>query len=163
MSTRRRIATVAIAVAIAAAGSGTAFAYFTSTGSGTGIASVGSSTTWGVSVSDDTTHTLLPGGSEELPITITNNGTGDQAFTTVAATVVADGSGDVEAGGTPVIGCLATWFTVTVADNMAPPAGTALTPDQAAAGTVILTMTDAPTDQDACQGITGPDVTVSVS
>jgi hypothetical protein len=162
-TTRRRIAIVVGASAVVLGGGGAAFAYFTSTGSGTGSASVGSATQWGVSTPSDTSHGLLPNsGSEILTFTVTNHGSGAQAFNTVTAIIAADGSGNVKAGGTAVPGCLAAWFTA-VAGTPSPALGTSIAANGTATVPVTVTMKDSGTNQDVCQGINGPDVTLTVN
>ena len=61
------------------------------------------------------TGKVVPGsGSSTAPYTITNQGKGNQAFTTVTATVATDGTGnvlDASNNNAPVAGCLAAWFS----------------------------------------------------
>jgi hypothetical protein len=163
-ATRWRIAIVGmVGGALVLAGGGAAYAYFTASGSGTGSASVGSATAWQVTTTNDTSGDLLPGsGSEVLTFTITNEGSGAQAFNSVTATIVNDGSGNVEAGGTPVLGCSASWFTATVG-TPSPAYGTSIDATGTATVPVTVTMTDSGTDQDKCQGIDGPDVQLTVN
>ena len=161
---KRRIAVVGAIVAFIAVSASAAFAYFTSTGSGTGSASVGTASGgWAVTVKSDTTGTLLPGsGNEKIGYTITNSGKGAQAFSTVAATVNADSSGNVVDATTknPVVGCLASYFTAD-AGVTTPAAGTSIAKNGTATGTVTVTMTDSGTNQDACEGVS-PEITVTV-
>lgn len=162
-TTRRRIAVVGVVTAAVLAGGGVAFAYFTSTGSGTGSASVGSASTWSVSAPVDSTHGLLPGsGSEVLTFTITNNGSGAQAFNSVTATVVDDGSGNVKAQGTAVPGCKTAWFTA-LPGGYSPALGTSIAHNGTATVQVTVQMSDSGTNQDPCQGIKGPDVNLAVN
>jgi len=159
-TTRRRIAIVS-AVVVALAGGGAALAYFTSSGSGTGSASVGTATNWTVSQPIDTSHGLLPGsGSEVLTFTVTNPGSGAQAFNSVTATVVSD-AGAVDAQGTAVPGCQPGWFTAQPTSD--PSLHASIPGGGTATVQVTVTMTDSGTNQDACQGINGPDVTLTVN
>ena len=160
-SKKRIIAAAATAALVVGVGGG-AFAYFTSQGDGGGSASVGSATPWGVSVTSDATNTILPGsGSETLTYTITNNSAGAQALTAVTATVKDDGTANhnVLDHGAPVVGCLASWFHAS-AGASTPAAGASIAHLGTATGSVTVTMDDAAASQDACQGITGPDVNV---
>jgi hypothetical protein len=159
---KRRIAVLGTVLAFVVVSAGAAFAYFTSTGSGTGSASVGQAGNWTVTVSSDTSGKLLPGsGTEKIGYTITNPNKGSQAFSTVTATVNADGSGNVlGANGTPVAGCLASWFTAD-AGTTTPPAGTSIPKNGSATGTVTVTMLDEPVNQDACENVS-PQITVTV-
>lgn len=142
---------------------GTALAYFTASGSGTGSASVGSPMDWGVAVTSDSTNSIYPGqGSETLDYTVTNNGSGNQAFSAATASVDHDSSGNVYDHGNAVTGCLYTWFTA-LASAPTPGFGTSIDPAGTATGTITVTMQDEATSQNACEGITGPDVTLSVS
>ena len=162
-TTRRRIAIAAVATTFALAGGGAAFAFFTTTGSGTGSATVGSATTWGVSLSDPTGGPLLPGsGTETFTYTVTNNSpSSNQALKTLTTTIPSS-AGDILVSGVAVPGCLATWFTATVATGPTPTFGTAMVPGDTATGTVTVTMSDPDVNQDACQGQT-PDVQVDVT
>jgi hypothetical protein len=152
-------------VAVIVVSASAAFAYFTSTGSGTGSASVGSAGNWTVTVKGDATGKLLPGsGSENVGYTITNPNNGAQSFTTVTATVTADpATGDVlntNNNNTPVANCLAAWFSAD-AGTTTPGAGTSIAHNGTATGTVTVTMTDEPTNQDACENV-DPQITVTV-
>lgn len=161
--TKKR-ALMAGAVATLAMG-GLAFAFFTSTGSGTGSASVGSSTGYTVTVSSDASGTLYPGfGTETLTYDIQNTNPGHQAVQTITSAIADDGAGNIVTGATntPVPGCLASWFhTVRHLGS-----GVVLPHDLAhnahSTGTVDVTMDDANTPQDLCQG-KSPNVTVSAT
>jgi hypothetical protein len=160
---KRRIAVVGTMVAIIVVSASAAFAYFTSTGSGTGSASVGSAGNWTVTVKSDATGKLLPGsGTENVGYTITNPNKGAQSFTTVTATVNADNNGDVTdtTTGASAAGCKAAWFTAD-AGVTSPPAGTSIPKNGTATGSVTVTMTDEPTNQDACENV-DPQITVTV-
>jgi hypothetical protein len=154
---RKRVIVPLIALAALGA-AGAAIAYFTTTGSGTGQASVGSDTPWSVTFGA-TTGTMFPGaGTSTVHYTITNNGGGHQYVTTTNASVVDDGSGNIEDNGLSVPGCLSSWFTVT---NV-PPSGVDLPPGAQATGSADVTMSDANTSQNACEGH-HPDVRINVS
>jgi hypothetical protein len=161
---------VGAAIALLIATAGGAYAYFTGgSNSATGSGTVGASTTWGISTGTPTWSgsltALYPGASgdtEYVPFTVTNNGKGHQAVTSITATVVADSSGNAEtAAGASITGCLASWFTASVDSSDA-----SLPADLAPAGTytgkVDLTMQDTATNQNACQSAS-PAVTITAS
>jgi hypothetical protein len=153
---RKRIA-VAVSVVAVLAVAGAAVAYFTTTGSGTGSAKVGTSTAWSVTFGT-TTGTMYPGvGTSNVPYTITNPGAGHQYLAGTTALVV-DSGGNVTQSGNVVPGCLSTWFTPT---NHSP-AAVDLGPGGTATGSVDVVMSDDPSIQDACKGVT-PDIKVSAS
>lgn len=85
IKSKRGIALLATLVVAAAAAVG-AYAYFTSTGSGTGTASVGTDTAF--SLSGATTGTLYPGTHENVAITVTNSGGGNQQLGTITLTAI---------------------------------------------------------------------------
>ena len=157
---KRRAASLALLLLLLLVG-GVAVAYFTSGGSGSGHASVGSATNFTVNVSTDDSGVLFPGaGSETLTYTVHNGGTGHQSLSTTSA-AVASLNNDITQGGIEVPGCLKAWFS---AANTAP---TPLPQDLAGGadssqGTVVVTMSNAATIQDACQGHK-PDITVTAS
>ena len=125
---------------------------------GTGQAQVGTSTPWSVTFGAST-GTMYPGsGTSTVNYTVTNNGSGNQHLNTTTASVVADGSGNVKSSGTPVSGCLATWFSV----SNSPPAGTTLSPSASTTGSAAVTMAESGTNQDACKTVT-PDILISAS
>ncbi|MHB8329735.1 MAG: hypothetical protein ACYDD6_08955 [Acidimicrobiales bacterium] len=164
-STKRRIAAAVLSIGLVAGVATSAYAYFTSSGSGTGSASVGSASTWKVTVTSNAAHALYPGsGSNSLTYTVTNQSTGLQELNSVTASVANDGSGNVTQGGAAVVGCLASWFTATNngSTNGVTPGGPSgeLASGASDVGTVTVTMLDAAVSQNACQGITGPDVKV---
>jgi hypothetical protein len=163
-ATRRRIAVVGITAVMVLASGGAAYAYFTATGSGTGAASVGSASSWEVTATSDTTGDLLPGsGSEILTFTITNEGSGDQAFNSVSATIISDNNGNVKAGGSPVSGCMASWFAAELGTPVGYGYGESIPSGDSATVPVTVTMSDSGTNQDKCQGIDGPDVKLTVN
>lgn len=143
-----------VALALAAG----AFAYFTSTGSGTSQASVGKASNWSVTFGS-VSGTVYPGyGTTTIPYTVTNPSSGHQYLSGTTATVASDASNDITSGGADVPGCLAAWFT---AANTSPAAAD-LAGGGSESGSVAVTMTDASTSQNACQGAT-PDIQVSAS
>ncbi|HEY2562950.1 MAG TPA: hypothetical protein VGI44_04520 [Acidimicrobiales bacterium] len=142
---------------------GAAFAFFTSTGSGSGSATTGSAGSWGV-VASASTGTMYPGqGTASVPFTITNNGSGNQALNSETPTVASSGGNVETTAGNPataVAGCLATWY-VPVNGTPSPANLTSIAPAATVSDTVTVTMTDAPTSQNSCQGII-PAITLSV-
>jgi len=158
----RRVAVVGSVAVITLAGAGAAFAFFTSSGTGTGSASVGSASNWTVSSPTNVSNNLLPGsGSEDLSFTVTNPGNGAQAFNSVTAKIVDDGSGNIVTSGGNVVGCLSSWFTAT-AGTPTPGYGTSIGHNGTATVPVTVTMQDSGTVQDACQG-TAPEVQLTVN
>jgi hypothetical protein len=151
---RKKVAAVVAVAGLVGAGTA-AFAFFSANGSGSGNASVGSSTPWTVSVSNDTSNALLPGsGSETLNYTVTNGNAGNQAINTLSAVVGNSGTGGA---------CLGSWFTATV-NAPTPVIGTSIAPGNSATGTITVTMQNTPgTAQDACQGLTSVPVTLNVT
>jgi hypothetical protein len=160
----KKVVAIGLAAGLTLGAAGAAFAYFTSTGDGTGSASVGTSTGWNVAVTSDSTNTLLPGsGSETLTYTVTNESNGAQALNAVTPSFKTDSSGDVLANGTPVVGCLASWFTVTNNNDESPALLTSIASGHTTTGTVTVTMQDSLTNQDVCKNIAGPDVNIHAS
>lgn len=153
---------VALAIlALLAIAAGGAYAYFTGANNSTDQAgaTVGSATPFTIAFTGSS-GTMYPGvGSTTIDYTITNGGTGNEAFSSVTSTVVAEGNGDVEENGVNVPGCLASWFTVD--DSGAPTPGT-IDPTDDVTGNTVISMTDSGSDQDPCQGVT-PDINVAVS
>jgi hypothetical protein len=150
---KRKLAALGVVAVLAIAGA--AIAYFTASGSGTGNATVGSSTAWTVTPGS-ASGTMYPGsGTSSFSYTVANPGSGPQHLSSTSATVADDGSGNIKEHGSPVSGCLASWFTA--ADHSPAPANVAA--GSSVNGSVDVTMTDTGGDQNACQGHT-PDITV---
>jgi hypothetical protein len=158
---RRRRLLALLALVLALSITGGAVAYFTGqAGSATTQASVGGNGAWTVTFTG-TSGTMYPGaGSSTLNYQIKNGGSGYQQLQTVAAAVVADGSGNVEQSGVSKAGCLASWFTAT--DN--PPSGMPvdMAPAATTTGSVTVTMSDSGTNQNPCQNVS-PDIKVTAS
>jgi hypothetical protein len=165
---KTRFAVLGAVGALALAGG--AYAYFTGgSNSATGSGSVGASTQWGIAQGtaswSGSLTALYPGAtndSEYLPFTVTNNGHGHQAVTSITASLLAETNGDAEtAAGADIPGCLASWFTVTV-DPGNPSLPANLAPAGTYAGKVDLTMQDSGTNQNSCQNA-APAVTITAS
>lgn len=159
--TKKRALAAGAAVAILG-GSMAAYAYFTG-GSATDTkpANVGGTTTWSVALGTFSGGPMYPGsGTETASYTITNTGNGNQALTAVTA-VVPNSGGDVTVGGTPVAGCLATWFTAT-AGAPTPGLNTAIAKTATATGSVTVVLNESNSLQNACKSVT-PDVTINVA
>lgn len=159
--TKKRVIGALTVVVVLAVASG-AFAYFTSSGSGTGNATVGSASTYTVTVGAPTGGNLYPGsGTDTVSIDVHNNNSGHQQVSAVAASLTANSNGDVlnTSSGQTATGCKAAWFTVT-------PSQTGLPADVAGNGdyttSATITMQDVNTNQNACQGVS-PQLTVSAS
>jgi hypothetical protein len=166
---RKRFAVLG-AIAAAAAFAGGAYAYFSGgSNSATGSGSVGASTQWGIALGSATFSgsftALYPGATnntEYLPFTVTNNGKGHQAVTSITATLPAETNGDAEtAAGADIPGCLASWFTVT-ADPSNPALPSDLAPAGTYAGKVDLVMQDVSASQNPCENA-APAVTITAS
>lgn len=165
---KKRVAVGGAIVALVAAGA--AYAYFTGGSSSvTGSGSVGASTTWGITQGtpswSGSLTALYPGASsdtEYLPFTVTNNGHGHQAVTSITVSLPAETNGDAEtAAGADIPGCLASWFTA-APDSGNPTLPSDLAPAGTYAGKVDLTMQDTATNQNACQNAS-PAVTITAS
>jgi hypothetical protein len=165
---KRSIAVLGVLALLGIAGA--AYAYFTGGSSSvTSSGSVGASTTWGIAQGtaswSGSLTALYPGASsdtEYLPFTVTNNGHGHQAVTSITATLPAETNGDAEtAAGADIPGCLASWFTATVdASNPSLPAN--LAPAGTYTGKIDLNMSDSGTNQNSCQNA-APAVTITAS
>ncbi len=160
-TTRQRIGVVIATVVAVLTVGGVAFAYFTSTGSGTGQAQVGTATTWTVTQGSES-GTLYPGqGTATINFTVKNTGSGNQAVTAANATLGTDGSGNItQNNGSPVPGCLTTWFTVPSVTTTLPTASVA--PGNTTTIAVSLQLNDAAVNQNACEN-TNPDVTLHIT
>lgn len=139
-----------------------AVAYFTGgQGTGAGSATVGSASALTVSAPSSSGGPIYPGaGTQVLSFTVTNPSSGHQAITSFAPTIASSG-GNVTQGGSPVSGCSASWFHAT-ADGTNP----SFPDDLVGGGTAVykadVTMDNAATSQDQCQGVQ-PDVNVTVN
>jgi hypothetical protein len=182
LTTKKRIVIAGGAAAVVLATGGTAFAFYTSSGSGTGSATAGSAGTsdWGIKQTASSGATALfpvaanttldATNSETLTFTVTNNGSGDEAFASsdVAASVPTyTGTTDAETATDPsgttftdISNCTAGWFNASVASD--PSAGTSIAPGGTATVTVTVSMTDQPVNQDACAGKT-PAVNLTIN
>ncbi|HYB26949.1 MAG TPA: hypothetical protein VEF89_10075 [Solirubrobacteraceae bacterium] len=165
---KKRVAVIGLLGLLAAAGG--AYAYFTGGSSSVnGAGTVGSSSTWAVTTGTPTWSgslaALYPGATsdtEYLNFTVTNNGHGHQAVTSITASLPAESNGDAEtSSGTDITGCQASWFTATVdSSNASLPAN--LAPSGTYTGKIDLTMQDSGTNQNACEGA-APAVTITAS
>lgn len=163
-TTRRRVVIAGATVVALMAGAGTAYAFFTGGGSGTGTGSVGTAAGFTIAQSGTTSGgPLSPGGpSETLTFTVTNNSGQDQVLNSLTPSIKADGTGDVFAGSSSIGGCLATWFTPTIASGPTTPVTVPASGFETY--TVTLTMpADSADNQDKCQGINGPTVVLTAN
>jgi hypothetical protein len=165
---KKRIAAGAAIAVLAVAGG--AYAYFSGgTSSVTGTGNVGASTIWGVAEGSPTWSgsltALYPGATsdtEYLNFTVTNNGHGHQAVTSITASLPTESNGDAEtAAGADIAGCQASWFTATV-DPTNPALPDNLAPNGVYTGKIDLTMQDSGTSQNSCQNAS-PAVTITAS
>lgn len=155
ISTKKRIVAAGLAVGLTLGVAGAAFAYFTATGSGSGTGSVGSTTAWTVNNPSPTGATAIyPGvGSQSFAFTVKNSSNGSQGLQSVTATVAPDAAA-------AAAGCSASWYDVNVDTLGATPTTyteTYASPIDLAVGSsrsvsVVLTMPDANTNQNACEG-----------
>jgi hypothetical protein len=160
---KKALAAVAAIAVVAGSGIG-AYAYFTASGAGTGTATVGSTSTWSVAKTGSAVGSMYPDhGSSVVTFTVTNNASGDQAIeaANLAATVDVDGSGNITQSGTPLVGCLQTWFAAS-AGTPASGFGASIDPGNSTTDAVTVTMSDSNSNQDVCKGAT-PDVTLTIT
>jgi hypothetical protein len=154
-STRKKRMTALIAgsaiIAIAAV-SGVAYAYWTSSGTGSGSATTGTSAGFTVTSQDPTGGPLTPGGGgETVGFTITNPGPGVLKLSSVVITVANDDgstwtpTGD--AAGCSTLDYAIAAPTVTYGNILALGNRT---------GTVVVTMNNLGTNQDACKNVAVP-------
>lgn len=166
LSTRKKVIIAGVAAVAVVGTGGAAYAFFTSSGQGSGDASVGSAGT--LTVGDgvfDSTNPLYPGGSaENMTFTVTNNGAQPVhlAPSDVTPTLATVGNDIADANSQDVPGCLAQWFGlggVSVSNNTLGAAGS---PTDSATVTVPVTLGDSGTNQNACEGLRGPKVTIQI-
>ncbi len=145
----KRISTAIAVVAIVGGGAGAAYAYWTSTGAGAGTGTTGHSTAFTVAEGAITGAALTPGGpSQTVAFTVTNPSTGSENLSGVVVTVAnADAS-----VWNAVSGCSAADYAI---------GAVTITPGQigpglAQTGTVVVSMNDLTTNQNACQGVAYP-------
>lgn len=130
----KKIVIGAAATAIVAAGAGVAFAYWTASGSGTGTGATGTSTAFGVSAT--AVSGLVPGGSANSTLTLTNSTTSSQHFNGVNYAVTGLNTG-----------CSASDFSVTGL-----PSNDTIAPNAHKDYTVVVNFADDPAvSQDACK------------
>lgn len=150
---KSRKSKVAVAtVAVLALGGGAAFAYWLSSGTGAGAGTTGVSTAFTVAGDGVTSGVaLIPGGpSQTVGFTVTNPSTGNQYLTDVAVTVAnADGTAWLAVPGCSAADYSIGAITITGGAGDIAPAGTK-------SGTVVVSMTNLPSDQGACQGVAYP-------
>jgi hypothetical protein len=164
LMSRKGIALLAT-IAVAALASG-AYAYFTSTGSGTGSVSVGHSSAFSITNQSTSGGDLLPGsGTDTVTWTVHNASSGNQQLSSTTAVVADDGSGnvlDANNADAPVVGCLASWFSVSqTTTGLGSPVDLAGNADFTT-GSATVSLTDASANQDPCQGV-APVINISAS
>ncbi len=126
-----------------------AFAYWTSTGSGSGAGTTGTSTAFTVTgVAVTAGLPLTPGTAQTVGFTVNNPGTGNQILSSVVATVATSAGEEW----TAVSGCSALDYTVSA------PVITygQIAGSSSVSGTVLVTMNNLGTSQDACKGVAYP-------
>jgi hypothetical protein len=150
MSRKRRLAVTAVVTAILlVGGGGAALAFWTSSGTGAGVASTGTSTAFTVASTAPTGGPLTPGGaSETVAFTVTNPGTGSQKLSSIVASVATS----TGTAWTVVTGCSALDYAVgTPTITYGEIAG-----GSTLSGTVVITMNDRSSSQDACKNVSVP-------
>jgi hypothetical protein len=148
---KKRLSVLVAVAAIVAVG-GVAFAYWTSTGTGSGSATTGTSSGFTVTSSAPTGGPLTPGGpAETVGFTVTNPGSGVQNLSSVIVTVAnTDGTDWVPTG--IHAGCSADDYAIatpTVTYGQILGLGNRT-------GTVVVTMNNLDSNQDACKDVTVP-------
>ena len=183
-TTRRNIIIAGVATVAVVGSAGAAFAYFSSTGSGTGSGTVAAGGSLTVSAGiPDTTTPLAPGGTQNVTFTITNSGSQSiellpaEVTASIAATAATPADVYKFTGTAPnytavdATGCLASWFntgTVNLSSTSTPssPAASYVTIAGNNGTAVVTVPVNMPTDvydnQDPCEGITGPKVTIQI-
>ena len=155
--TRKSILAAGLATALAASGAGIAFGYFTAAdGTSTGAGTVGTSAAWSVSAPLISTSSLAGGivpvaGTLTVSASVSNPGVSSNQLVSVRTIVERDlinGFVLSSLSGSPISGCLASWFVVTDTTAGLPVivAGSGV---HAASSTI--TMTNAATDQSSCK------------
>jgi hypothetical protein len=166
-TTRKRIIIAGVAAGAVVLGTGgAAYAYFTTSGNGTGNATVASAAgAWSVTGGSGTTA-LTPGGSENLIFTVTNSGSQVVNLGQVAASIPATGGDVLKNDGSghwvEATGCDASWFqtgTIVVDGGL----NQSIAVGGHTTVTVPVAMSNPATNQDACQGILGPQVTLQIT
>jgi hypothetical protein len=111
---------------------------------------------WSIKVGAPRSFTPLgPGAAETLPFRATAGSRADGTMPRFAASIPQEPNGDAESvAAADIPGCLARWFTATVAQVVAR-AG-------AYEGTIAVTMLNGATNQDACRG-ESPAVTITAA
>jgi hypothetical protein len=111
---------------------------------------------WAIKISEPRSSARLsPGAAETLPFTATTRSRATRTPPRFAASIPAQPNGDAETmAAADIPGCLARWFTATVAEVVERAGGYD--------GAVVLTMRNSGTNQDACQD-ESPAVTVTAA
>jgi hypothetical protein len=148
----KRTSAVALTVVLVLGGGGVAFAYFTSAGSGSGSAAIGTVSGSDIVITESNPAGDIYPGSGPVGFTVQaqDTGSGDERVNDVSITVASDSSGNaLDAAGVPIIGCLATWFSVSspvTIDATLSPGSNSASVD------TTIGLTEDGIDQDACQG-----------
>jgi hypothetical protein len=139
---------IAGAALVGLAGSGVAYGYWTTSGNGAGSATTGASSAFVVATDGATGGPLTPGGpSETVAFHVTNNNSGVQHLSAVAASV----ANSDNSAWTAVSGCSLLDYTVVphfTAGDIASGA--------TASGTVTITMNNLSSSQNGCMNATVP-------
>lgn len=151
--TKKKLSVVIAATAVVALGAGAAQAYFSSTGEGQDTATVGTTSPFTVTFGALSGGPMFPGEAstdETRPYSIGYAGPGSSYLSSVTASIVDDGAGNVlKPDNTSAGGCLAAWFTATPSGEPAGPVSAGDSND----GVVTIHMIDSGTNQNACQGV----------
>ena len=150
---KKKFVAITLASGLVLGAGGIAAAYFTASGTGTGTATVGTPTQFTIT-QFATFGTLGPGGTPQtLTFRIANTYLTTAHLSTVTAAVVVAGTGNIETatkvGHTPVPGCLASTFSLTL---MPTPVTIVLPPGTTQVVTVTVLMQTNTSTQIACAG-----------
>jgi hypothetical protein len=161
----KKVVAIGLAAGITLGLGGAAFAYSAAAGTGIASAAVADTGIWNLVRDGSTSGPMYLGqGDSAVTYTITNEGNGKQALEQgdlLASIYSYPNTGVVESNGSAVAGCLAAWFTPLVGAPSVP-YGTSIAPGATESVTVTVTMTDATSSQDACEGVS-PVVSLAAS
>lgn len=158
--TRKQIAAVAVTAVLVAGGGSIAFAYFTASGSGTGSATIGTGPGDAFTLTSSGPDTPLTpgGGAQQFDVSIQNTSVESAYIGEVSMSVLSNSvTGDAETpGGDDIVGCAASWFTVSpsMVVNTNVGAGDTVTASGLGLDLPSISMSESGTDQDACEGST---------
>ena len=151
----KKLTAIGLTALLALVGGGVAVGWFASGGSGTGSAVVGSPGPSDLHVvGHDPEAALLPGDDPQpFVFDVHNTGSASEHVGTVDITVAAAPvTGYALEDGTPITGCLASWFTVTSSVTVDTTVAAGAWDDGVSGASIA--MSESGTDQSACEGHT---------